>query len=219
MAVILQALIIAFPVFIYDSDAESSFIARQILVVMVPSSILFLVFVPKVSFWIQHREFLKQQREERRQRHGIGEINDDENDDGDFLANSLVSATAPGLKVISFGASKESFRRGSDLGSGIKARNPDSSLVGPSIIEDGEELNPLRNIGVIERSESFDSRRRVSFTLDQIEMLSEKGAPSVSSGIRPDDSDCLERDPTTERVTVERVGDDEGDREGLGQET
>lgn len=65
MFIILQVLILALPVFIFDTGQNVARVATQVLVLVVASSILSLVFIPKIAFWFRYKK-LEIEREERR---------------------------------------------------------------------------------------------------------------------------------------------------------
>jgi len=74
MGIILQALIISIPVFFYDgASGNAAYIAQSIIYVITVSTMILLIFVPKVGFWLHRKrasELRRVEKEELRLRHG-----------------------------------------------------------------------------------------------------------------------------------------------------
>lgn len=68
MVVILQAAVLAVPLFFYPVDVDVRFTGRVLLNLIAAGSILFLIFVPKISFWFKREKILRRREESRRKR-------------------------------------------------------------------------------------------------------------------------------------------------------
>jgi len=68
MAILFQALLIALPVFFFSVNTNASYVAKSALMLVIGASILYLIFVPKITFWRQHTILERKKALERAQR-------------------------------------------------------------------------------------------------------------------------------------------------------
>lgn len=68
MAIILQVLVLSLPIFIYETSLTVSRVGTQVLVLVVASSILSLVFIPKIGANIRHEKLQRAREQTRKSR-------------------------------------------------------------------------------------------------------------------------------------------------------
>jgi len=68
MAILLQTLLIALPVFFYPVNTKVNYLAKGALMLIAGASILYLIFIPKISYWKEHKDHERRRAFARSQR-------------------------------------------------------------------------------------------------------------------------------------------------------
>lgn len=122
MAILLQTLLIALPVFFYPVNTKANYLAKGALMLIAGASILYLMFMPKISYWKAHKKHERRRAFARAQR-----LNDSDRRRLEEEGGGVLSCVSEHEHESSTGRYLEGGEL--DVGSSIRKEWSDSDIV------------------------------------------------------------------------------------------